>query len=504
MTEIRVRFAPSPTGKNIHIGHIRSALYNFLFARKNKGKFILRIEDTDRTRYVEGAVEAIIKGLADYGIEFDEGPHVGGPYTPYVQSERLDKYQDLIKQMIDKGVAYYCFCSSERLDELREKQRKQKLAPKYDRQCLNLSKEEINQKIDNGEKYVVRFRIPDSENPDKAIKFKDYIHGNIKVKLKDLDDFILLKSDGFPTYHLAMLADDHEMKISHVMRSDEWLPSLPKHILLYQSMGWEPPVFVHLPPIVGENRKKLSKRDGAKPINEYIEQGFLKEALINFCVLLGWNPGDDQEIMTFDEMIDKFDLDKIQKTGAFFDMKKLEWMNGMYIRNMDLSRLQQIIVPFLEKAKLIKFDNGIMHNALTNDVVGEETLQSYLKLAQERLKVLNQVEDVIGFLFKENLKYDAELLIPKKLDKEQVLEGLTKAKDYLEKLSNESLENTDKLREDMINWVRDSGLSNFQVLWPLRVSLTGQKSSPDVFDIMGVLGKGKVVERINFARTLLD
>jgi len=327
MENIRVRFAPSPTGY-LHVGGLRTALYNYLFAKKNNGKFILRIEDTDRKRYVEGAVENLIKVLKWAGLKYDEGPDIGGNFGPYMQSERLETYMKYAKELIDKGDAYYCFCTPERLDTLRKEQEKQKLPQaKYDKHCINLSKTEIDEKLKSGIPYVIRLNV----QPDQKISFDDIIRGHIEFNSSNVDDQVLIKSDGYPTYHLAVVVDDHLMEISHVIRGEEWLSSTPKHVLLYNAFGWELPHFAHLPLLLNPDKSKLSKRQGDVAVEDYRDKGFLKDALINFVALLGWNAGDDQEFYYIDSLIEKFSLERVNKAGAVFDLQKLNWLNAEHL-----------------------------------------------------------------------------------------------------------------------------------------------------------------------------
>ncbi len=345
----RTRYAPSPTGY-LHVGGLRGALYNYIFAKQNNGKYILRIEDTDQKREVAGASEKTIKTFEEIGLSHAEGPILEngkivdkGDFGPYLQSKRIDLYQKYAMQLVQEKKAYYCFCASERLDKMREEQQARKMAPKYDRHCLNLTEQEIQDKIANGEKYVIRFKIPDSGE----FICNDIVKGEVKFKTSELDDFVILKSDGFPTYHLAHIVDDHFMKITHVLRGDEWLPSLPKHILLWQAFGWESPVYAHLPLLLGVDKSKLSKRQGDVAVEDYLDKGYLPEAILNFVALLGWNPGEgsEQEIFSMDELIEKFDINKVNKSGAVFNIEKLDWMNGVYMRKMDTDKLAEKCLP---------------------------------------------------------------------------------------------------------------------------------------------------------------
>ena len=356
---VRVRFAPSPTG-NVHVGSLRTALYNYLFAKQNDGTFVLRLEDTDRTRYQEGSVENLLNALYTTGVVPDEGlqlvdgkPVENGEYGPYIQSERLDIYKKYIQQLIDEGKAYYCFCSKERLTQLREEQKKAGETPRYDGHCRNLSPEEVQKRIANGDPYVIRLKLP--ENTD--ITFDDVVRGKITINTKEMDDQVLIKEDGFPTYHFAVVIDDHLMKITHVIRGEEWLPSTPKHVYLYQCFGWQPPTFVHLSNILNEDHKKLSKRQGDVAVGDFLAKGYLPEALVNFLALLGWSPEDDQEIFSLEELEKAFDIHRISNSGAVFDREKLNWMNGQYIKKASVDTIVDGIQPFLEKAGMIQTES---------------------------------------------------------------------------------------------------------------------------------------------------
>ena len=327
---VRTRYAPSPTGF-LHVGGLRTALYNYLYARQQGGKFLLRIEDTDQTRKVEGAVENLIDVFDWLNIHFDEGPHVGGPVAPYIQSERLATYRAHLQKLADAGHAYPCFCTTERLDEMRKQQAQRGQVPMYDRRCRHLSKDEVTQRIAAGEPHVWRMAVPDNQ----TVKISDLIRGDVNFETSTIDDQVLLKSDGYPTYHLANVVDDHLMQISHVIRGEEWLPSTPKHVLLYLFFGWTPPAFAHLPLLLNSDRSKMSKRSGDVAVEEYRKKGFLPEALTNFVALLGWHPRDDREMFSLDELVREFSLERVNKAGAVFDLAKLRWMNAEYIKAED-------------------------------------------------------------------------------------------------------------------------------------------------------------------------
>ncbi|MGB9591246.1 MAG: glutamate--tRNA ligase, partial [Candidatus Kryptoniota bacterium] len=342
--QIRVRFAPSPTGY-LHVGGLRTALYNFLFARKSNGRFILRIEDTDRSRYVEDAIENLIESLKWAGLNYDEGPDVGGEYGPYVQSKRLDIYKRHTDVLVEKGLAYRCFCTPERLERMRKDLERQKLPVKYDRTCLRLRDEEIKANIASGKSFVIRLKVPDHTK----IKFIDLIRGEVEFSSEQIDDQVLLKTDGYPTYHLANVVDDHMMAISHVIRGEEWLSSTPKHVLLYDYFGWERPAFAHLPLLLNPDKSKLSKRQGDVAVEEYRAKGYLKEALINFVALLGWNPGDDREIFTLDELVKEFSLERVNKSGAVFNIEKLDWLNFQHLRRKSEAEILSMFKEYLSR-----------------------------------------------------------------------------------------------------------------------------------------------------------
>jgi glutamyl-tRNA synthetase len=492
--KIRVRFAPSPTG-DPHIGNIRSALFNWLFARHHNGEFILRIEDTDKNRAVEGSLEKILENLKWLGLNYDE--------KPYVQSERLEIYKKYVEQLLKEEKAYYCFCSSERLEKMRKEQIEKKQAPKYDRKCLSLTKEEIEKNLKEKIPYTVRLKIPEGET-----NFKDLIRSKVSFQNKEVDDQILLKSDGFPTYHLANVIDDHLMKISHVIRGEEWISSTPKHIILYQAFGWELPQFAHLPIILGPDKSKLSKRHGAVSVLEYRDQGYLPDALIDFMVLLGWNPKTEQEIFSREELIKQFSLDKVQKSGAVFDIKKLDWINGQYIRKMDLEKLTKMCISYLEKAGLIETKNKkqkTKNKNFKNKQTGEEIDFDYLKkvvaLEQERMKKISEIPELVGFVFADKLNYSSELLKWKKMDSKAIYDSLTLSQEKIYKISEKDF--SKKNIEESLREIIDSDLIKLntgELLWPLRAALTGLKFSPGPFEVAEVLGKEKCLERIEEAK----
>ena len=482
MTEpVRVRFAPSPTG-NPHVGNIRTAMFNWLFARHTGGKLILRIEDTDVARKVEGAVDVIMDGLRWLGLDWDEGPDVGGEYGPYYQSQRLKLYQSAAERLVTQGDAYYCYCSPERLEKMRKEQMASKQPPGYDRHCRDLSSEERARKEAEGITPVVRYKVP----LEGKITFNDIIWGQVTFDCSTIDDFVMLKSDGYPTYQLANVVDDSAMEISHVIRGEEWISSTPRHLLLYKSLGLKPPLYVHHPMILGPDRAKLSKRHGAVSINEYREQGYLPETMLNFLSLIGWSLDDRTEIMTRQQLIDNFSLERIGKTGAIFNREKLDWMNGVYIRSLSLDDLTMRALPFLDKG-------------LTSEVIrplSNGYIREIMPLIQERAKTLAEIPELVEFFFVDNLEYDAVLLIGKKMTVESSTIALIESRRRLQELdafSEESLES--RLRP----LAEELGLKTGQLFGVLRTAVTGRTATPPLFQTMAVLGRQRCLSRIDTA-----
>lgn len=497
--KVRTRFAPSPTGY-VHIGSVRTALYNYLFAKKNQGVFFLRIEDTDRTRLVDDAIEYLLKTFDILGLEPDEGVILDkdgkvaqkGDFGPYIQSERLPIYQKYIKELLDNDYAYYCFCSQERLQQVREERQAQKLPPMYDGHCRNMSKEEVEKNLAEKIPYVIRMKIP----KEGFTEFDDLVYGHIKIKNELIDDQVLIKSDGFPTYHFAHVVDDHLMQTSHVIRGEEWLPSAPKHILLFQYLGWEAPAYAHLPLLLNPDKSKLSKRQGDVSTGSYLEKGYLPEAILNFILLLGWNPKTEEEIFSLEEMIERFDLSGVNKYGAVFNTEKLDWINGMYIRKMDLAKLTELCVPYLEKENLIeKISDTEFKNKLTGEKINFEKLGQIVSLEQERMKKLSEIGEGVRFMFEEMPLYEKELLSWKKMTADEAQKNLQMIYDAIENLLEADF-TPEKLLE-IINGLKEkTGLGTGELLWPMRVSLSGRKNSPGPFEIAEVLGKAKTLQRI--------
>ena len=482
MTEpIRVRFAPSPTGRP-HVGNIRTATFNWLLARHSGGSFVLRIEDTDVARKVEGALESILDGLKWLGLDWDEGPDIGGDYGPYFQSQRLPLYREAANRLIAQGDAYYCYCSSERLEAMRAEQVKGKQPPGYDRHCRDLTPEERAQKDAAGIVPVVRFKIP----LEGQTRFTDLIWGDVEFENKTIDDFVLLKSDGYPTYHMANVVDDNAMKITHVIRAEEWISSTPRHILLYQALGLKPPNFVHHPMILGPDRAKLSKRHGAVSILEYREQGYLPETMFNFLSLIGWSLDDKTEIMSRKELVDNFSLDRIGKTGAIFNRDKLDWMNGLYIRNLSVDDFTGRVLPFLESGLPPEIKRPL----------DADYVKKIMPLIQERAKTLVEVAGLVDFFFTDGLDYEPELLIVKKMTLELAVRALEASELRLEALK---AFDHDSLEAALRPLAEELGLKAGQLFGTLRVAVTGRTVAPPLFETMSVLGKEKSLERIKSA-----
>ncbi|MDZ7718389.1 MAG: glutamate--tRNA ligase [Balneolaceae bacterium] len=486
---VRVRFAPSPTGF-LHIGGLRTALYNYLFTKHHGGKFILRIEDTDQSRYVEEAEQDIINSLKWSGIEVDEGPENPGDFGPYRQSERKEMYHKFAEQLIEEGQAYYAFDTTDELDQMRERlQKSGNPSPKYDaitrqsmKNSLTLPQEEVEKKLERGDEYVVRLKVPRRE----TVRFEDLIRGHVSFETKGLDDQVLLKSDGMPTYHLANVVDDHEMQISHVIRGEEWLSSTPKHVLLYNAFGWEIPQMAHLPLIMSPSGGKLSKRKAESegiPINtkDYIEQNYEPEALINFLAYLGWSPGDDSEIHSLDELIELFTLDRVSKGGAVFNHKKLLWYNEHYLREQ----------PDAQIAKRLKeiTDDGLI------DDVNVEYLEKAVGLLKERISKIDEILEMGRFFFEDPKEYD-EKALKKWKDNSGELVELYKAK--IEDMPEDKFE-AGPLKSSLESVINAKDVGFGKLMMPLRIAITGQGFGPDLFSSMELLGKNAVIRRIDTA-----
>ncbi|NLF39663.1 glutamate--tRNA ligase [bacterium] len=478
-TTPRVRFAPSPTGM-LHVGGARTALFNWLFARHTGGTFILRIEDTDRARFNPDALADLTESLRWLGLDWDEGPEAGGPHAPYFQSERTELYRRYAQQLVDQGHAYKCFCTSERLEQMRKAQEGTSQSG-YDKRCRTLDAGERARLEASGAPFVIRFAVP----PDGATVFTDLIRGGISYPNAQQDDFVLLKSDGFPTYHLANVVDDHLMEITHVMRGEEWIPSTPKHVLLYERFGWAPPVFAHLPVILAPGGGKLSKRHGAAAVSEYRAMGYLPEALVNFLALLGWAVSGDEEIVPRERMIAGFEIERINKTSAQFNRDKLDWMNGQYIRQCDPARLIALCRPLLEQAGLL------------GPEVTDERLRFVMKLAQERMQALPDCIEQSRCFLADDIPYD-DAAVQKFLRKEGVrenLEALRRRFAAVEPFEPKALE------ECVTAYLEESGQPLKKVVHPLRVAVTGRAASPGIYETLCGIGRERVLRRLDHVIT---
>lgn len=476
--EVRTRFAPSPTGY-MHLGGMRTALYTYLFTRKNHGKFILRIEDTDQARYVEGATDVIYRTLKDIGLIWDEGPDVGGDYGPYIQSERKGMYLPYAQQLVRDGKAYYCFCTKEELDKRRAEAEAKGETFKYDKHCLNMPREEVERRLAAGEPYVIRQNVP----TQGEASFDDIIFGHISVDCSELDDMILIKADGMPTYNFANVIDDHTMGITHVMRGSEYLSSTPKYNLLYDAFGWEKPVYIHLTNIMRDAQHKLSKRTGDAYYEDYISKGYLKDAILNYIALLGWNPGDDREFFTLDELIEAFSLEGLSKSPAIFDVNKLTWMNAEYIRRLEPNEFNRYAQPWYEKA-------GI-------DAMNKETL---CRILQPRVEFFAQLPEMVDFLVKLDEEYDVAMFTNKKskTNPEVSLGVLNMAIDALNAL--ETWEEA-AIHDTLLGLAEKNGLKNGTMLWPVRIALAGKQVTPGgAIEIAYLLGKDESLRRLELGR----
>ncbi len=477
MSQLRTRFAPSPTGY-LHIGGLRTALYSYLYAKKNNGKFILRIEDTDQGRYVEGAVEIIYKTLRETGIMYDEGPDVGGDFGPYIQSQRKNEYLTYAKQLVASGHAYYCFCTEERLASLPDVNG----ARRYDKHCLSLSKEEVEARITAGEKYVIRQNMPTTGNTT----YHDAVYGDITIENSELEDQILIKSDGMPTYNFANVIDDHLMGINCVMRGIEYLSSTPKYNLLYDAFGWERPMYIHMPPIMKDAQHKLSKRNGDASYEDLVKKGFLKDAIINYIALLGWSPKDDSEKMTFEQLKQKFDIAGINKSPSIFDPVKLAWLNGLYIKEMTPEEFSAYATPWIENSFLKHFSRELV-----------------CKLIQSRIETFAEIPEKLRFLV-EYGAFDNQLYVNQKQKTDE-----TVAKEILPLVKN-ALENVEtwdnqNLYQALVALAQSLQIKNGKVLWPARIALTGLAATPGgASEIAEIIGKEETIRRLNFAISQLN
>ncbi len=482
MSETRVRFAPSPTGTP-HVGNLRTALFQWLWARHTGGKFILRVEDTDQKREVENGLELIMESLKFLGLDWDEGPDVGGAYGPYRQSERLQIYQDHAQELIAKGSAYYCYCTPERLDQLRKEQQARGETTRYDYHCRYLSPAERTAHERAGDPKVVRLAVP----REGTTTLHDFIHGDVTIANSEVDDQVLLKSDGFPTYHLAVVVDDHLMKISEVMRGDDWLPSFPKHVLLYQAFGWGIPPHGHVPNVLGPDKKKLSKRHGATSVIQFRDEGYLQEAMVNFLARVGWSLDDKTELFTRDDLIRVFTLDRIEHAPGIFDHAKLDWMNGYYIRQLSDEELAKRLMPFLTRAGIV------------TDLA---TVTGMMPLFKERLKKLSDIVTLADYLFAADLEYDPNLLVGPKMDRAATISALQAAQAVFEQ--NASFDDEEKVEAELRAAAEKLGLKNQQFFGGLRVAITGKTVSPPLMGSMRILGREQSLRRVARAIAMLE
>ncbi|QOJ28398.1 MAG: glutamate--tRNA ligase [Ignavibacteriales bacterium] len=473
----RVRFAPSPTGY-LHVGGLRTALYNYLYAKKNGGTFVLRIEDTDRNRYVEGAVENLIETLNWCGLTYDEGPVTGGDCGPYIQSERLDIYKREVERLIESGKAYHCFCTAERLTQLREEQQKQNQQTKYDKHCLSLTREERETKISKGEQFVIRLNV----EPGAKVAFDDIVRGHVEFDRETIDDQVLLKSDGYPTYHLANVIDDHFMKITHVIRGEEWLSSTPKHVLLYDAFGWERPVFAHLPLLLNPDKSKLSKRQGDVAVEDYKKKGFLKEALVNFVALLGWNAGDDRELFSLKEMEELFTLERVNKSGAVFNLEKLNWMNFEHLRMKSDAEILAMIREELAKSE---FSSG---------VYSDEYLVNIIHAMKERVNFAAEFVSKCPYFYAAPREYEQQSI--DKNWKPETPEQLKALSENFAKLENPD---THAFEQALADTAAALNAGKGKLIHPLRLAVSGVSSGPGMFDLLYILGRDEVIRRIDTA-----
>ncbi len=474
MSEVRVRFAPSPTGY-LHVGSLRSALYNYLYARNNNGRVVLRIEDTDRERLVEDAIEKMISTFKRVNIEFDEGPVQGGDHGPYIQSERFNLYKKYAAKLVESGNAYYCFCTRDDLDEMRKQQSEAGQDVKYDKRCLHLPKEEVEKRLAAGEPYVIRLNVP----AGRVITFDDSIHGPTSFETDYIDDQVLLKSDGFPTYHLAVVVDDHHMGITQVLRADEWIPSTPKHILLYEALGWEPPQIGHIPLLINTEGKKLSKRDGDVSVEDYLDKGFLPEALVNYLALIGWNPGNDEEFFSLNELENLFTLERVNDSPGVFDVEKLKWMNGKYIRSRDMAELVELVRPYVEKSDI----------AIPED---EEKFRWMVEAIHEGLEYLAQAPEKLRIFYQDDFAVtEPESLELLQLDSSKQLFTILKDKVAI----------VDKLTPDVMKGLlkdagKEAGVKGKLLFMPTRLAVSGNQHGPDLMLLICGMGKEQVIKRL--------
>jgi glutamyl-tRNA synthetase len=473
---VRLRFAPSPTGA-LHIGSVRTFLYNYVFARQRGGTFILRVEDTDQERLVPGAIDSIYDGLHWLGITWDEGPREGGPHAPYVQSERLPLYRKHAEELIAKGAAYYCFCSKERLAELRREQEARHELTRYDRHCRNIPAAEAAERA-KSESHVIRLKVPD----EGTLAIDDLVHGRIEWQANTIEDQVLLKSDGYPTYHLAVVVDDHVMGITHIMRGEEWVASVPKHLLIYRAFGWDVPPMAHVPDVLGPDGKKLSKRHGSTAVSQFRDDGYLPEALVNYLALVGWSPGTEDELFSMEDLVRVWKIEQVQSAGGKWDKERLDFFNGVWIRRLPVEELVRRLRDFVPA----EWDEGL--------------LRQVTPLIQERMKTLKDAKDQIAFLFTDDLSYDRTALIPKKKDQAGTLQTLARS---LAVLRSASPFTAALIRPTLEALAEELGWERRDLSQPIRVAITGRTVGPPLYESLELLGKEKAIARLETAQELL-
>lgn len=485
-TSIKVRFAPSPTGP-LHIGGSRTALFNYLFAKKNKGKFILRIEDTDIHRSEQKWTDEIIEELKWLGIQWDEGPDIDGKFGPYKQSQRLDIYEKYLKQLLEEKKAYYCFCTEEELENRRQEQMSRGLAPKYDGKCVKLTKEQTEKNLAEGKSSVIRFKVA-----DKKIKFKDLIRGDVEFDASLLGDVVIAKNLKTPLYHFAVIVDDFLMQISHVIRGEEHLPNTPRQILMQEALGFTRPIYGHLPLLLNLDRSKLSKRQGDVALADYHRQGYLPEAIVNFMVLLGWNPGTEKEFFSLTQLIKEFSIEKVQKAGAIFNIQRLDFLNGLYIREKSIEKLTELCMPYLKASGL-----------LVQGQVSQDKLQKIVDVSRTRMKKLSEISLLCDFFFTDKLVYGKDLLKWQKMSDQEIKNSLLYAEKILSDVKKWELK---EIEQGLIDGAgKFNAENNYSennkgfLLWPLRAALSGKQSSPSPFEIAYILGKENTLKRIEEA-----
>jgi len=469
---IRVRFAPSPTGY-LHLGGVRTALFNYLLAKQSNGTFILRIEDTDRQRYVEGSVEDLVNNLQELGLDFQEGPVKGGKHAPYFQSQRLELYHKHVQELIDSGKAYYCFCTKEELDTLRATQEKNKETTKYDGRCRNLTPETIAEKLKQNTPYVVRMKIDET----RTYTFTDAVRGSISIEGSLVEDQVIQKSDGFPTYHLASVVDDHYMEITHVLRGEEWLYSTPKHIFLYEALGWDAPQWVHLPLLLNTDKSKLSKRHGDFSVGKYLQGGYLKEAVINFVALLGWHGADDREVYSLEELVQEFSVERITKSAAIFDITKLDWLNAWYIRNLPLPHICELCRPYFREA-------GI-------DISDDIKYAKVINRARDQISRLPEIVEFGSVFYREVAVSEENIIIVRSDMSQRVIKGFM---GFLAGLGDDFTK--ESVAEGLKALSAELGINGKDLYFPLRIALFGDCHGPDIPLLVDIYGVEEAVKRI--------